>query len=39
MKDFSWFPSSQHKDTEDQERLLHVAVDFAVHPTSSVAII
>ena len=39
MKDFSWFASPQYKDTEDQERLLHVVIDFAVHPTWSVAII
>jgi hypothetical protein len=39
MKDYSWFSSPQHKDTEDQERLSHVAIDFVVHPTSSMAII
>ena len=39
MKDFSLLSSPQHKDTEDQERSLHVVMDFAVHPTSSVAII
>jgi len=26
MKDFSWLSSPQHKDTEDQERLLHVVL-------------
>jgi hypothetical protein len=29
MKDFSWFSPPQHKD---QKRLLHVVIDFAVHP-------